>query len=550
MIKSHIFMRGRFAQEIYFKEKNILQIEMALVLITTSGTGSRLGNRTKYMNKALVKVGDKFAICYIIEKYEQDTTFVVTLGYLGQQVADFLNLAYPERKFIFVWVDKYEGEGSSLVYSMRKAKDFLNGPFYFHCCDTLLDAPLETPRENTVWVIDSIDKNTYAGIQGFEDNVVSINRKGSSLNNYDYIGISYIHTWQSFWSSLENIFTQESNNMNLSDIDVMRQMLASENTFRFIKRSDFYDTGNPASFQKAQKHYKAEYDVLEKDYESLCFLADKVIKFINDKEINKKRGIRGRDLCQSAPKILGLTDNFLAMELVKGEVLSEVKSYGEVVKLLKWAEKNLWTMPERNEIYRQNCINFYKYKTVSRLKSLTFLENESFSVNDVKTGTIQELLERVDFSELTTDTFYRFHGDFILDNILKKPDGSYCLLDWRHEFDGQLYKGDMYYDLAKLRHNIIFNHKNILNGLYSVDVSGANVFVDLKCNYFLLRQLEEFDGYLKERRLNDKKVRILNAIIWLNMSPLYDGNLSRFLFYFGKLNLFLEITKAETFLES
>ena len=38
-----------------------------IILITTSGIGSRLGKLTKYTNKALIKIGDKLAIDYIIK---------------------------------------------------------------------------------------------------------------------------------------------------------------------------------------------------------------------------------------------------------------------------------------------------------------------------------------------------------------------------------------------------------------------------------------------------------------------------------------------------
>ena len=38
-----------------------------------------------------------------------------------------------------------------------------------------------------------------------------------------------------------------------------------------------------------------------------------------------------------------------------------------------------------------------------------------------------------------------------------KTNNGYKLLDWRQNFGGELYNGDKYYDLAKLRHNIIFN---------------------------------------------------------------------------------------------
>ena len=41
------------------------------VIITTSGIGSRLGDLTKYTNKSLMKVGDKFAIDYIFDLYKK-----------------------------------------------------------------------------------------------------------------------------------------------------------------------------------------------------------------------------------------------------------------------------------------------------------------------------------------------------------------------------------------------------------------------------------------------------------------------------------------------
>ena len=68
------------------------------VLITTSGIGQRLGDLTNYTNKSLVRVGKKPALSYIIESYSEDVSFVITVGYFGDQVRDFIKLAYPKRK--------------------------------------------------------------------------------------------------------------------------------------------------------------------------------------------------------------------------------------------------------------------------------------------------------------------------------------------------------------------------------------------------------------------------------------------------------------------
>jgi NDP-sugar pyrophosphorylase family protein len=131
------------------------------VLITTSGVGSRLGDLTKYTNKCLVRVGKKPAISYIVEAYPKEVELVVTVGYFGEQVKDFLTLAYPERKITFIEVDKYEGEGSSLGYSMLKAKDELRCPFIFHAADTII-------TEETAYIYNDYfvgDKNTYEYVE-------------------------------------------------------------------------------------------------------------------------------------------------------------------------------------------------------------------------------------------------------------------------------------------------------------------------------------------------------------------------------------------------
>ena len=115
---------------------------MLSVLITTSGTGERLGFLTKYTNKSLVGVGDKYAICYIIENYPITTEFIITLGYHGDIVRQFLTLAYPHHCFVFIEIDNFVGPGSSLGYSLLKTKHLLQKPFVFHCCDAVITCPV------------------------------------------------------------------------------------------------------------------------------------------------------------------------------------------------------------------------------------------------------------------------------------------------------------------------------------------------------------------------------------------------------------------------
>jgi NDP-sugar pyrophosphorylase family protein len=519
------------------------------VLITTSGIGERLGNLTKFTNKSLVNVGDKYGICYIIESYDSNTEFIITLGYYGNLVKDFLLLAYKNRNFIFVDVDNYSGKGSSLGYSLLQAKNYLQKPFIFHCCDAIVTNHMNfDDNKNILCVIKCNSSEHYTNIKVNNDVVTEINNKKHHDFDFVYTGISLINDYKQFWKNLENIYNSDKLNSTLNDVDSFKKMIQLDNCVFYYKvLDDWYDTGNVESYEMLKNILKPKYSVISKNNESLCFFDTTVVKFVNDVKINEKRIKRGIYLYPLTPKLIRYSNNFIEMEKIEGIVLSEYYKHGEVYNLLTWAKNNLWVNQNIDNEYKNNCYNFYINKTNSRINDLSFLKNkqEITIINGINTDKISNLLNKIPLDILITDTFYHFHGDFILDNIMKTKD-SYVLIDWRHEFDNQLTHGDIYYDLSKLRHNIIFNHKNILNKLYEINYNNENITLDLKCNYFLIQQLYDFDKFIIDNGFDLKKIKIITSLIWINMSSLYDGLLSEFLFYFGKYNLFLSLQYNNT----
>jgi aminoglycoside phosphotransferase family enzyme len=78
------------------------------------------------------------------------------------------------------------------------------------------------------------------------------------------------------------------------------------------------------------------------------------------------------------------------------------------------------------------------------------------SINGEAMPTLSNLLNSIDWKDLTNGLPGRFHGDFHFENILycsKKK--TFKFLDWRQDFGGDLEVGDIYYDLAKLLHGLI-----------------------------------------------------------------------------------------------
>ena len=149
---------------------------------------------------------------------------------------------------------------------------------------------------------------------------------------------------------------------------------------------------------------------------------------------------------------------------------------------------------------------------------------------------IYELFWGIDIDWLCDGMPVQFHGDFILDNILETESG-FCLLDWRQDFAGNLLVGDIYYDLAKLNHNLMVNHEIVNQKMF--DSSCENCYI--LCNSKLIGCKEILKTFVIESGYDWKKVQTLTALIWINMAPLHDYPFNRFLFNFGKLNLYRAI---------
>ena len=150
------------------------------ILIPTAGIGSRLGKLTRYLNKSLIAVANRPVISHIIDKYPVNCEFVIPLGYQGILVKDFLDLAYPDRKFIFEEINPFIGKGSGLGYTLISCKNHLQQPFIFHSCDTLIEEDVPSPEKNWMGYGEDNTKQikSYRTLKIEKNQVMSIREKG------------------------------------------------------------------------------------------------------------------------------------------------------------------------------------------------------------------------------------------------------------------------------------------------------------------------------------------------------------------------------------
>jgi len=277
---------------------------------------------------------------------------------------------------------------------------------------------------------------------------------------------------------------------------------------------------------------------LTKDFKS-CF-DDFVIKFFHNKKICYDRVLRTKSLGNLVPKLLDSTENFYKYEYINADLMSDVVDRDKFLKLLNWANDNLWVEREQENFYN-NALSFYKDKTLLRIEKFLDIHNLTDNVdyiNGLKVPRIKDLVSKINFKDIIGPNPTGFHGDFILDNILISD--SFTLIDWRQDFNGIIESGDMNYDLAKLNHNLVLNHEMLHNNYFKIDFSKQ-----INCDVYIKKSLIDCKNILRkfceDKKINFNNIEILTSLIWLNMSPLHEHPLDMFLYYFGKYNLYLNI---------
>lgn len=518
---------------------------MKTVVIPSAGIGSRLGDFTKNYNKAMITLGPKPIISYIIEHFTKDDEIIILLGYKGDYLKQVVKAIYPDWNITFREVDKFEGEGSGLGYSLSKAKDLLQKPFIFWPNDTLVDNDFSRLSYKCNWVMAGPagkDSTSYRHIVCGRMGTAAIFPKEATgySGSLPYVGICYVNDYVKFWEMFKN-----NKELFISDGEVVG--LNNISNIRVVNAENWVDAGNISSLKKAQKAYSKDMEeiVLEKPDEAIWFVDDRVIKFhIDPKFISDRVKRFSTFLCEEQkkngikiPELISYSDNVYIYKKEPGVIASKAFTPIDLRELLI----RFFVMPkeelvdeEKSRIY----LDFYKNKTISRIKKYCAENNEKDEdciINGIKCQSALQLVNTIGWEELSKQGVFtkNYHGDFHLENILKQGD-SFVMLDWRQNF-GDSEIGDVYYDLAKMWHSLIVNHNVVKDNQFSVKKEGENKYSLDIYRTFLDTEMEgELLGFAYASGFNFTQLKLLTAIVFLNIAACHVYPYSRFLFYLGK----------------
>ncbi len=516
------------------------------VLIPSAGLGTRLGEFSKNLNKALVALDNKPVISHVIEKFPKSVEIVVALGHKKKELRDYLELAYPDRKITCVDIENFSGPGSGLGLTIMECKEHLQCPFVFCSNDTVVLE--EVPPPKTEWIAYSnLQKSSnYRSLKIDDEGLVEkICEKGElySFETRPYIGLAGINDYKTFWKSMEE--GRKYGSIEIGESYSLRKFVEEDSRRVEARKFTWFDTGNLESLKEAKKAIKQDNapEILEKANEAIWFVNGHVIKYNSDKQFISDRILRSRELRGFVPEILSSRENMYVYKMIAGKTLSKTNNRVVFEKFLKfiknfWKEKKL--TPEEEIAFKDKCMEFYRDKTYKRIdsycKRFSYQDCEE-NINGKNISEIYDILEKVDWDNLSDGIPTKFHGDLHFENILVAETGEFCLLDWRQNFSGIIGYGDVYYDLAKLMHGMIMSHELVNKECYFTKKRDNIIEYDFYMKNSLVEDKKDFVNFLRESGYNIKKVEILTALIFLNIAALHHYPYSELLFYLGKTSL-------------
>lgn len=507
------------------------------VCILTAGRGTRLGEYSQAINKALLPLEGKAIISHIINKFPTDSGFIIAVGYKAEQVKNYLQIVHPLHKFNFVNVENFDGPGSGPGLSVLACKNHLNSPFYFISCDTLWSEDIKSFPTDVNWIaVEDVSPEAtinYCNVVSKASKVIEIQDKTIIQNKTSsaFSGLAFIYNSDDFWKGLETV-NSSGNEKQVSD--GLLSLMNKDSLY--VQKINWTDVGTKEKYINQVK--KSENYDFSKTNEFFYAVDGRIIKFFQDESIAERRVKKSRLNSAVFPVVKEHRGGFYSYDYQSGETLYKFADPKLFNLLIQWLDQNLWM--KRNiasEVMYNMCQDFYQKKTYDRLIQYEkkYPQHNILTINNLCTPSVRQLLDSINWQALFKGEAYFIHGDLQPDNIIfNKSTNNFTLLDWRQDFAGEIDYGDIYYDFAKLWAGLYLNYDQIKQNKFSYNERATSCefyFPSHSCAQEAQIILEDF---VKLKNFDVQKVKLLVGLIYLNMSPLHHYPFDKMLHALGR----------------
>jgi dTDP-glucose pyrophosphorylase len=509
------------------------------VCILAAGMGTRVGPTGDFLHKALLPLGNRAVLSHLFDRFPKGTRFTIAVGNKASQIEAFVSLVHPEVDVQFVTVDPFTGPGSGPGRSLLCCKPYLSEPFAFIACDTLISNELPPFEGNWLGVTPVTDPGNWCTVlEDAEGKVRSLQYKDpQSPAKLAFTGLSFIEDVQTFWDGLEaGMQSSGECQVNAGLNALIAQGLRTYPV-------EWADTGTWENYLETAKRFEKNLTFVGKTTEITYRYGEAILKLYPTEDQAQRCERRGQQMGDAVPRILGRQGPVVSFQFIAGKLLSDELNATSCRSFLDWAQTFFWRDQAVDEASFQAATRaFYVDKTLQRVRQFeqAVPEEEAryhqpFTVQGRVCAPVGQLLESIQMELVDGALASTLHGDLHGDNILVGPQG-YQLIDWRDSYAG-LEVGDRYYDLAKFLHTLDLTVHTMDQRLFDLQVSENQVRFSHQCEYAVIQARDAFWEFVQAHGYDRHRIEILNALVFLNMAPLYDRQLGAYLYWLGRYQL-------------
>ena len=180
------------------------------VVIPMAGLGTRLRPHTWSKPKQLISVAGKVVLDHVLDTLRtlpdpQDIELIAIVGYLGEQIEDYMHEHHPDIQAHYVIQENPRGQS----HAIHLASQYLDGPMLMVFADTLIETDLSflarEQAEAVVWVKPVPDPRRFGVVQLGDDGLVKrmVEKPQDMDLNLAVVGFYYFQDSQALLSAIE-----------------------------------------------------------------------------------------------------------------------------------------------------------------------------------------------------------------------------------------------------------------------------------------------------------------------------------------------------------
>ncbi|HMJ33187.1 MAG TPA: phosphotransferase [Baekduia sp.] len=485
------------------------------------------------LHKALVPLGNRAVLTHVIEGFPADARFVVAVGHRADQIRAYLEMAHGDRDITTVRVPNYEGPGSGPGRSLLACAEHLTEPFALSAADAVVSGLPALAGTSWMGVASVDDPTAYMTLDTAADGAVIGFQERTGPSALAFVGVAWIADPVPFFAAIRAATA-------LGELQVTPGFAGLLNAGLpiHVEPCEWLDTGTTATYTQARRRFAEEPSGGRAPTDVTYLLGRRVVKWFRDPLGAERREARGRDLGMAVPSTIPAPAGWLAYERVAGETLRDRLDADEVSRFLDWAQTAVWRAHTGGAAFDDAVRRFYHDKTLARLAAFVGVREgcepgRGLIINGIATPTVAEALAREIDGLVAAARPTGFHGDLHEGNIITASAG-YRLIDWRDDFGGVSDRGDQLYDLAKLLHTLELPESVMSGHAYNLadeDGSWTLAHPDTPERRGARGALWRWCG---ARGVEVRALGTIDALVFINMAPLYDRTMGDYLYALGR----------------